>query len=355
MDGIGELLRLLEVRLRGLAPHHVSVRRVGEAPRYGLIHPRIDPVEALHGPLAGQKLVVGRVHVARDEVCRVGVGPRDNDGRNAHDVGREPGGDEVPDGLGSGNQDLATHVPALLLGGELVLEVNARGAGFDHGLHQLEDVERATETGLGIGDYGGEPIDSVPALGVMDLVGPLQRLVDPPDHVRHAVGWVQTLIRIHVPGQVGISRHLPPGEVDRLQPRLDLLHSLIARQSSESPHERTLVHQAPEPLSAHPRERVLDPDRTPQPRHIISRVRTLDPLPTLALPLPGYPARPVLLALHYSLLHSSIPCRYTALCTYMLTYVLTGRNERPLSGYGAWVRGQRALAGRLGHRSSGFA
>src|SRR5215204_4684196 len=38
-----------------------------------------------------------------------------------------------------------------------------------------------------------------------------------------------------------------------------------------------------------------------------------------------------------SLLHSSIPCLYTAVCTYMLTYVLTGRNERPLSSRGVWV------------------
>src|SRR5829696_8010297 len=344
VDGLSEALCLFEVRLRGLAPHHVSVRRVGEATRNRLIQARIDAVEALHGSLTGQEVVIGRVHVAGNEACCVGVGPRDNDGRNAHDVGREPGGDQVPDGLGSGNQDLAAHVPALLLGGDLVLEVETRGAGFDHSLHQLEDVECATETALGVGDYRGEPIDPVPALGVMDLVGPLQRLVDPPDHVRHAVCWVQTLIRIHVPGQVGISRHLPPGEVDRLQPRLDLLHGLIARQSPQSPHERTLVHQGPEPLSAHLCQGVLDPDRTPQPRHIISHVWTLDPLPTLALPLPGDPTRPISLALHYSLLHSSIPCRYTALCTYMLTYVPTGRKERPLSCHGAWVRGRRSVA-----------
>src|SRR5215203_6376929 len=260
--------------------------------------------------------MVGRVHVTGDEAGRVGVGPRDNDGRNVHDVGREPGGDEVPDGLGSGNKDLAAHVPALLLGGELVLEVDARSASFDHGLHQLEDVERAAETGLGISDYRGEPMDPVPTLGVVDLVGPLQRLVDPPDDVRHAVSRVQTLIRIHVPGQVGVSGHLPPREVDRLQPRLDLLHGLIACQGPESPYERTLVHQDPQPLSAHPRERVLDPDRTPQPRHIIGRVWTLDPLPTLPLPLPGYPARPVLLALHYSL---SFTPRYRV---YTLQYAL---------------------------------
>src|SRR5215207_108817 len=296
MNGFGENPRLLQVWLGGFAPHHVRVGCVGEAARDGLLYPRVD------------------------------------DGRDAHHVGGEPGGDEVPDGLGGGDQNLPTHVATLLLGGELVLEVDASGAGFDHGLHQLENVERPTETGLGVGDYGGEPVDAVPALGVVDLVGPLQRLVDPLDHVRHAVGWIQTLVGIHVPGQVGVSGHLPARKIDRLESGLDLLHGLIAGQSSQRPHEWPIVHERPKPLRAYPRERVLDPDRTPEPRHIIGRVRALDPLPTLAFPLLSYPARPVLLALHHSLLHSSIPYSYSALCTYMLTYVQSGRLARPLPG-----------------------
>src|SRR5918994_4072330 len=105
--------------------------------------------------------------------------------------------------MGSGKQDLATHVPALLLRGKLVLEVDSRGAGFDHGLHQLEDVESATEPGLGIGDDGCEPVGAVPALGMVDLVSPLQSLVYSPNNVRHAVGRVQTLVWVHVPRQVG--------------------------------------------------------------------------------------------------------------------------------------------------------
>src|SRR5829696_7387976 len=293
MNGFGENPRLLQVWLGGFAPHHVRVGCVGEAARDGLLYPRVDPVEALHGPLSGQELMVDRVHVAGDEACSVGVGPSDDDGRDAQDVS---------------------------------------GDGFDHGLHQLENVERPTETGLGVGDYGGEPVDAVPALGVVDLVGPLQRLVDPLDHVRHAVGWIQTLVGIHVPGQVGVSGHLPARKIDRLESGLDLLHGLIAGQSSQRPHEWPIVHERPKPLRAYPRERVLDPDRTPEPRHIIGRVRALDPLPTLAFPLLSYPARPVLLALHHSLLHSSIPYSYSALCTYMLTYVQSGRLARPLPG-----------------------
>ena len=60
---------------------------------------------------------------------------------------------------------------ALLLGGELVLEVHARGAGLDHRLHQLERVQRAAEAGLGVGDDRDEPVAWTCPLGVRDLVG----------------------------------------------------------------------------------------------------------------------------------------------------------------------------------------
>ena len=47
---------------------------------------------------------------------------------------------------------------ALLLGRELVLEVNAGGARLDKGLHDLEGVERPAEAGLGVGDDRREPV-----------------------------------------------------------------------------------------------------------------------------------------------------------------------------------------------------
>ena len=59
------------------------------------------------------------------------------------------------------DEDLAAQVAALLLGRELVLEVHAGGARLDHGLHQLEGVERAAEAGLGVGDDRREPVDRV--------------------------------------------------------------------------------------------------------------------------------------------------------------------------------------------------
>ncbi len=56
------------------------------------------------------------------------------------------------------DQHLAAHVAALLLGGELVLEMDARGAGLDHRLHDLEGVERPAEARLGVGHDRREPV-----------------------------------------------------------------------------------------------------------------------------------------------------------------------------------------------------
>ncbi len=57
--------------------------------------------------------------------------------------------------------------------------MNARGTRFDHGLHQLESVEVAAESGFGIGDEWREPVDvSMIVFGVVDLVGAHQRLID---------------------------------------------------------------------------------------------------------------------------------------------------------------------------------
>jgi hypothetical protein len=65
------------------------------------------------------------------------------------------------DGFARRHQHLAAHVAALLDGGELVFEVHAGGAGFDHGLHQFEGVQHAAEAGFGVGDDRGEVVDIV--------------------------------------------------------------------------------------------------------------------------------------------------------------------------------------------------
>ena len=134
--------------------------------------------EALGGPLAGDELAVALVDVAGDELGAFGVGAGDEDRRDAADVGGEPRRVEVADRRLGGDQHLAAEMAALLLARELVLEVNAGGARFDIGLHDLEAVERAAEAGLGIGEDRREPVALRAAFEMLDLVGALQRPVD---------------------------------------------------------------------------------------------------------------------------------------------------------------------------------
>ena len=54
------------------------------------------------------------------------------------------------------------------------------------------------------------------SFGTLDLVGPHERLVDPPDHRRDAVDRVQALVRVHLSGDVGIGSNLPSAQVNRL-------------------------------------------------------------------------------------------------------------------------------------------
>ncbi len=140
---------------------------------------------------------------------------------------------------------------ALLLGGELILEVDARRARLDHRLHQLEAVQRPAEARLGVGDDGGEPIGVVAALGVGNLVGALQRLVDLADDFGDAVGGVEALVGVHLAGEVRVRRHLPAAEVDGLESGLDLLHGLVASQCAQRGDEGFGVQQLPQPLRAH--------------------------------------------------------------------------------------------------------
>ena len=108
--------------------------------------PAVDVVEAFVGPFVVlDKRHVARVNVACQQLRRVGVGARHDERRHAHHVGRQAGRHQLLLELADRHQHLAAHVAALLGRRELVLEVHARGAGFDHKLHQLERVERAAK------------------------------------------------------------------------------------------------------------------------------------------------------------------------------------------------------------------
>ena len=138
--------------------------------------PVADAEEALGRALAGAELAVDLVDVARQERGRERVGAGDDQRRHVEHVGREPRRDERADELARRDEHLAAEVAALLLGRELVLEVDGRGARLDVRLHDLERVQRAAEAGLGVGDDRREPVRLVVALGVRDLVGAQQRV-----------------------------------------------------------------------------------------------------------------------------------------------------------------------------------
>ena len=160
--------------------------------------------------------------------------------------------------------------------------MHARGPGLDHGLGEFKDVERPAETGLGVGDDGGEPVRPVlpvAAFLVVNLVGALECLVDAPDHGRDTVGRIQALVGIHLPGEVRVRGDLPAGEVDGLQPGPDLLDGLVAGQGAEGVDVILDVEQLPQALGAHPGQGVCDLDRTAQAVHVGQRVRAFDALP----------------------------------------------------------------------------
>ena len=94
--------------------------------------------------------------------------------RNSADVGGEPRRVEVADRRLGRDQHLAAEMAALLLGGELVLEMDAGGTRFDVRLHDLEAVQRSAEAGFGVGDDRHEPIAPGAAFHMLDLVGALR-------------------------------------------------------------------------------------------------------------------------------------------------------------------------------------
>ena len=83
------------------------------------------------------------------------------------------------------HQHLAAEMSALLSGRQLIFEVHAGRAGFDHRLHQFEGVQRSAESSFSVGDERHKPTHAVLAFGVMDLIGASESVVQ-----AAATGWV---------------------------------------------------------------------------------------------------------------------------------------------------------------------
>jgi hypothetical protein len=227
--------------------------------------------------------MVTLVDVICQQLRRVRIGAAQQNGLHAFGIGGQPRGVQCADVLRDRHQHLAPKMAALLFRCELILEMHARGAGSDHRLHQFERVQRATEACLSIGDDRRHPVGAVVALGVRDLVGAAQGGVDPLHDVRHRVHRIQRLVGIHLAGGVGIRRHLPAGQVDRLQSRLDLLHCLIAGQRAERRHEGLSLQQVPQPCRTYLGEAVADSKAARQAYDFFGHVIAADARKTLRI------------------------------------------------------------------------
>ncbi len=192
---------------------------------------------AVRSPVMNGAVV--RIAVGGDQVGRVGVGAGDHQRRHAEHVGRQTRGDQLLDRFLRGHQHLAAHMAALLHRRQLVFEVHAGGAGLDHRFHQLEGVQHAAEAGFRIGDDRQEVIGVAFAARLnlvrpLDLIGAAEGVVDALDDLRHRVRRIERLVRVHGRRAVGVRRHLPAGQVDRLDAGLGLLQRLAAGQRAQA-------------------------------------------------------------------------------------------------------------------------
>ena len=281
MDRLGEPAGLVQVGGGGLAPQQVGVGGVGEGAGDRGVQAGRDPEVALGGALAGHERPVPLVDVGGEQGRGQGVGPGQEHGRHPGDVGGQPGRLQGADELAGRDQHLAAQVPALLLRGQLVLEVDPGRPGLDHGRGQLVGVQRPPEPGLGVGN-DRQQVGALLALDPGHLLGPEQGVVDPPDDRRHAVGRVQALVGIGLPGQVGVGGDLPARQVDGLEARLGHLHGLPAGQRPQRRNVVTLAQQPPQPLGPHPGQGVLDQDLGPELVDVLGRVLAADPPPARA-------------------------------------------------------------------------
>ncbi len=187
MDLFGEFARFVEIGLGGFPPHQIGIRREGKAAGDCVFDAHmfalLQTEEAFGRALTGQEPLVPYIHVGRDHLRRMGIGCALPTLFHAHDISGETCGVEGADELLCRQQHLAAEMAALLFRCQLIFEMHAGGARFDHRLHQFEGVERAAEAGFRIGNDRREPMCVVAAFHCVDLIGALQRLVDLADHL----------------------------------------------------------------------------------------------------------------------------------------------------------------------------
>src|SRR4029453_8807099 len=113
----------------GFDPDQIGVWRVRQAARDDRIDSAADAEETFGGAFTGAEGGVSFVHITGQQRGSERISARNDDARNAADVGSQPSRIERTDVLPRGNEDFAAEMPALLFGSELILPVHACSTG----------------------------------------------------------------------------------------------------------------------------------------------------------------------------------------------------------------------------------
>ncbi len=214
MDSIGKTTRQFEIRRRSFAPYQIGIRGIRQTAADRLLNARMGAVKTFAGAFAGNKTAVIGIAVGGDQICRIRIGTRNHQRRDAHHISGQTRSNQFLNRLLRGDQHLAAHMAAFLHRRQLIFEVNGRCTGFNHRFHQFEGIQNAAKTGFRISNDRQEVIHIARIVGFntgcpLDLIRTTESVVDPIHYRRNRVCRVQRLIRIHAGCQVGICRHLP--------------------------------------------------------------------------------------------------------------------------------------------------
>jgi len=114
--------------------------RVGIGTGNRLVNALAGLVKTFGRALAGEEGFVDLVIVRGQQISRFSVCAGNHQRGHAANVSGHTRSDQLLAGLAGREQHLATHVTALLDGGQLVFPMHGAGTGLDHGFHQFKGV-----------------------------------------------------------------------------------------------------------------------------------------------------------------------------------------------------------------------
>ena len=199
---------------------------VGSGEPLGLVSGVLETADGLVGGTTNVRVVTG-IDVVLDEGSGLGIGTGNEHGLSTEDISLKTGSDQTVNVLTDGDEDLSSHVSALLGSGLLILQMDTSGTSKDLHLDQLHDGGHTTETGVTVSNDGAEEINlggveplllghesaSLTLLAVMEKLG-LEELLD---LTGDGVGGVVSKIGSGLLGGGGGGRALPSRNVDALE------------------------------------------------------------------------------------------------------------------------------------------